>query len=249
MNATFVVVLMSVSFRPEVLYRLVGATCVRARRSVNLDLYRSVIHDADMARPRQFDEDHALDQAMTLFWRHGYEGTSLSDLTKAMGISRPSLYATFGNKEALFRRSVGRYLEGPGARVTAALALPTARETVEALLSLYADAPATPGRPRGCLLVNGALGCSAEAEPIRVELSQVRTASIAALRKRLEHAQRQGELPESARPGDLARYVWTVLNGMAIDALDGATRPQLREVARQAMLAWPPAPERPRAKA
>ena len=202
-----------------------------------------------MARPRQFDEEQALDQAMTLFWRHGYEGTSLSDLTHAMGISRPSLYATFGNKAALFRRSVGRYLEGPGARASAALALPTARETVEALLHMYADAPATPDRPLGCLLVNGALGCSSEAEPVRVELSQVRTASVAALRKRLEIAQREGELPESASPGTLARYVWTVLNGMAIDALDGATRPQLREVAKQAMLAWPPAPKRRRTEA
>jgi AcrR family transcriptional regulator len=196
-----------------------------------------------MARPRQFDEDTALDQAMTLFWRHGYEGTSLSDLTAAMSISRPTLYATFGNKEALFHRALGRYLQGPGARVTAALALPTARESVEALLHMYADAPTTPGRPLGCLLVSGALGCSAEAEPIRVELSQVRIAGTAALRKRLERAKREGELPESASTGDLARYVWTVLHGMAVDALDGATRPQLREVAKLAMLAWPARPK------
>jgi len=198
-----------------------------------------------MARPRQFDEDKALDQAMTLFWRHGYEGTSLSELTEAMGINRPSLYATFGNKEALFRRAIGRYLEGPGARVGAAFELPTARETVEALLHLHADAPATPGRPLGCLLVTGALGCSAEAEPIRAELSQVRIAGTAALRKRLERAQREGELPESASCGDLARYVWTVFQGMGVMAVDGATRAQLREVAKQAMVGWPPRPERP----
>ena len=187
-----------------------------------------------------------------IFWRHGYEGTSLSDLTAAMSISRPSLYATFGNKEALFHRALGRYLEGPGARVTAALALPTARESVEALLNMYAEAPTTPGRPLGCLLVNGALGCSAEAEPIRVELSQVRIAGTAALRKRLERAKREGELPDTASTGDLARSVWTVwtvwtvLHGMAVDALDGATRPQLREVAKLAMLAWPARPERTR---
>jgi AcrR family transcriptional regulator len=202
-----------------------------------------------MARPRQFDEDRALDQAMTLFWRHGYEGTSLSDLTEAMGINRPSLYAVFGNKEALFRRAVGRYLEGPGARVTAALELPTAREAVEAILHIYADAPAVPGRPLGCLLVNGALGCSAEAEPIRAELSQVRIAGTAALCKRLERAQREGELPESASPGDLARYVCTTLQGMTVMAIDGATRSQLREVAKLAMLAWPPPPKRRRAEA
>jgi AcrR family transcriptional regulator len=202
-----------------------------------------------MARPRQFDEDEALDQAMKLFWRHGYEGTSLSDLTEAMGINRPSLYATFGNKEALFHRALERYIEGPGASVTAALALPTAREAVEALLRMYADAPSVPGRPLGCLVVSGALGCSAEAEPIRKELSQVRAASIASLRKRLERAQREGELPESTRPGDLARYLWTVLHGMAIDAIDGATQAQLREVAKLAMLAWPPPPKRRRAQA
>jgi AcrR family transcriptional regulator len=201
-----------------------------------------------MARPRQFDEDQALDQAMMLFWRHGYEGTSLSDLTEAMGINKPSLYATFGNKEALFRRAVGRYLEGPGARVGAALELPTARETVEALLLLHADAPTTPGRPLGCLLVNSALGCSAEAEPIHAEMSQVRISGTAALRKRLERAQREGELPESASCGDLARYVWTVFQGMGVMAVDGVTRPQLREVAKQAMLAWPAPPKRRRAE-
>src|SRR5215471_1664222 len=102
---------------------------------------------ASRGRPRSFDLDEALDSALHLFWRQGYEGTSLSDLTGAMGINRPSLYAAFGNKEELFRRALERYAAGPSARVAGSFALPTARETVEALLRFYADASAIPGRP------------------------------------------------------------------------------------------------------
>lgn len=192
-----------------------------------------------MPRPRNFDENVALDRAMTLFWRHGYDGTSLNDLTVSMGINRPSLYATFGNKEALFRRALARYGSGPTARVAAAFALPTARATVEELLSFYAEAPALPNRPLGCLLLNGALGASAEAESVRVELSKVRTSLVTRLRKRLEVAQRTGELAGDASPAELAQYFWAVLQGMAVQATDGATRAELRKVARLAMAAWP----------
>ena len=194
-----------------------------------------------MARPRAFDEEEALDRAMELFWRHGYEGTSLSDLTAAMGINRPSLYAAFGNKEALFQRVLERYIAGPGAGFTTALALPTAREATEAMLRFYAETPAMAGRPAGCLMINGALGCSAEAEPVRVALSQHRLAMMTMMRRRFERARREGELPADTSPADLARYFWTVLEGMAVQATDGATSAQLREVARLAMLAWPAA--------
>jgi len=192
-----------------------------------------------MSRPREFDEQQALDAAMTLFWRHGYEGTSLSALTDAMGISRPSLYAAFGNKESLFQRVVARYLEGPGAGIAAALRLPTAKQAVEAILRLYADSAGMPDRPRGCLLVNSAMSCSPEAGTVRADLSGHRVASVELLRKRFERAQREGDLAKTANPGHLARYFWAVLNGMAIAASDGATRPQLRELAALAMHAWP----------
>ena len=192
-----------------------------------------------MARPRAFDEEEALDRAMELFWRHGYEGTSLSDLTAAMGINRPSLYAAFGNKEALFQRVIERYIAGPAAGLSVALALPTAREAIETMLRYYAEAPGVAGRPAGCLLVNAALRCSAESVPVRASLSRHRVASMTALRRRFERARREGEVPAEASPADLARYFWTVLEGMAVQATDGATTAQLREVARLAMLAWP----------
>lgn len=192
-----------------------------------------------MSRAKAFDEHDALDAAMHVFWRQGYDGTSLTDLTLAMGINKPSLYATFGNKEALFRRAVARYLEGPAAGVGRALELPTAREVVAQLLDFYADAPGSPGREAGCLMVNGALGCSAEAEPLGEELAKGRQAAVVALRRRLERAQREGDLPASAKPAALAMFVWTVLQGMAVQAKSGATRAQLREVAALAMRAWP----------
>ncbi|MDB4946149.1 MAG: transcriptional regulator, TetR family [Labilithrix sp.] len=194
-----------------------------------------------MSRPKAFDEQEALDAAMRVFWRQGYEGTSLSDLTAAMGINRPSLYATFGNKEALFRRAVERYLAGPGAAIMAALEQPTAREAVAELLRIHVEAPGEQGRPLGCLMINAGLGCSMEAEPLRDELAKTRQASVVALRKRLERAQREGDLPAGAKPGALAFFVWTVLHGISVQAVSGATRAQLREAAALAMRAWPAA--------
>src|SRR5438046_5943942 len=112
-----------------------------------------------VGRPRAFDADEALDQALTVFWRKGYEGASLPDLTRAMGINRPSLYAAFGNKEALFRKVLDRYAEGSAACVREALAEPTARSVVEQLLTSAAELFTDPRNPRGCLAVQGALAC------------------------------------------------------------------------------------------
>ena len=192
-----------------------------------------------MARPREFDEEKALDAAMHLFWRQGYEGTSLQDLTRATRMNKPSLYATFGNKEALFLRAADRYSQGPGAGILQAMALPTARETVETLLRLYADAAGEPGRPHGCLLLNGVMSCGADAALVRRELVSRRDSLVTQLRRKLERARREGELPASARPAALARYFWAVLDGMAFQATEGATPADLREVGKQAMQSWP----------
>src|SRR5204863_9522155 len=139
-------------------------------------------------RPHTFDIDEALDRALEVFCQKGYEGTSLSELTRAMGINRPSLYATFGNKEALFRKVLDRYVEKPAAYVREALEEPTARAAVERLLSSAVEALTDPCRPKGCLLVQGALSCGEEADPIRWELAQRRTAGEAAICRRLERA-------------------------------------------------------------
>src|SRR5262245_29688993 len=119
-----------------------------------------------VGRPRTFDTEKALDRALKVFWRKGYEGTSLPDLTKAMGINRPSLYAAFGNKEALFRRAIERYIEGPASRVREALGETTARRVVEQLWRGTIDLVTDPRNPRGCFLVQSALACGGEGSPV-----------------------------------------------------------------------------------
>ena len=190
-------------------------------------------------RPRAFDADKALDRALKVFWRKGYEGASLADLTRAMGINRPSLYAAFGNKEALFRKALDRYAEGPAAFVREALDAPTSRAVVERLLRGAIEAQTDARNPRGCLLVNGALTCGDAAEPVRKELVARRKAGDEALRARFERAITEGDLPPDADAGDLARYVVTVVRGMAVQSASGATREELQRVADLALRAWP----------
>ena len=190
-------------------------------------------------RPRSFDVEKALDRALKVFWRKGYEGASLPELTKAMSINRPSLYAAFGNKEALFRKALDRYAEGPAAYMGEAMAEPTGRAVVEKLLRGAVDLLSDPRNPRGCLAVQGALACGEAADSIRKELASRRLAREAALCKRLKQAKSDGDLSADANPADLARYIATVMQGMAVQAAGGATRRELTKVAETAMRAWP----------
>src|SRR5580693_1443343 len=192
-----------------------------------------------MGRPRSFDIDRALDRVLLVFWQKGYEGASLSDLTKAIGVNRPSLYAAFGNKEALFRKALDRYVEKTVGFVLEAIKEPTARQVVTRLLLSAADMVTNPHHPPGCLTVRGALASGEEADPIRLELALRRSESEALIRKRLDTAKRQGDLPPPANPADLARYLATVYQGMSVQAAGGATREQLRRVAGIALGAWP----------
>jgi AcrR family transcriptional regulator len=192
-----------------------------------------------LGRPRAFDLDRALERALRLFWEKGYEGTSLSDLTKAIGVNRPSLYAAFGNKEALFRKALDRYVERTIAFVRDAINEPTGRGVAKRLLRSAADMVTNPRNPRGCLTVRGALSSGEEADPIRLELALRRSEGEAVIRERLERAKGEGELPAGANPTDLARYLATVYQGMSVQAAGGATRPQLRRVAETALRAWP----------
>lgn len=190
-------------------------------------------------RPRQFDTEKALDAALLLFWQRGYEGTSLSALTKAMGINVPSLYAAFGNKEMLFKKALERYLQNPASYLPRALAEPTARRAVEKLFRGAIDMVMNPCHPDGCLLVQGALAAGPAAAVIRKELNRCRTAAEAAVRHRLERAIAEGELPANVNAAKLARYLITVLWGLSVQAAGGATRTQLRDVAKMALRCWP----------
>src|ERR1700736_3257693 len=188
--------------------------------------------------------EKALDLALDVFWRKGYEGTTLQDLTRAMGINRPSLYAAFGSKEELFRKALDRYAEGPAAYVREALNEPTARAVAERLLGGALDLVADRRNPRGCLAVQGALACGEAAESVRRELISRREAGEAALRRRLTCAKSTGDLPPDSKPADLARYITTVVNGMSVQAAGGATRAELRRVAQTALQAWPTSGDR-----
>ena len=190
-------------------------------------------------RPREFDADQALDRALEVFWRKGYEGASISELTEAMGINRPSLYAAFGNKEALFRKALDRYAQGPAAYTREALDEPTARAVAEHILYGAADALTDPHMPHGCLGVQGALSCGDAAASIREELCSRRAAWEDALQGRLERAKLEGDLVGTANCSDLAQYLATVAQGMAVQAAGGATRRQLYKIALMALKAWP----------
>jgi AcrR family transcriptional regulator len=190
-------------------------------------------------RPREFDPDEALERALEVFWRQGYEGTSLGDLTAAMGINRPSLYAAFGNKESLFHKALDRYADEHMAFIRTAIEEPTARRAIETLLRGYVASVTDPRTPPGCLTVQGALASGPDAEPIRAELTARRLAGEALLRARLKRARKEGDLNNDADPADLARYINTISQGVAVQAAGGATRRQLDRVVDIALGAWP----------
>jgi AcrR family transcriptional regulator len=199
-------------------------------------------------RPRSFDVDAALDRALDVFWRQGYEGAALSDLTKAMGINRPSMYAAFGNKEELFRRVLDRYGNGPGAYARRALELPRVRDVIEALIYGAVNLTAGEHTPRGCLNVRCAQACGPDGEPARREAQARRKDTEVQLMRRLRRARTEGDLPADTEPADLARYVLTVTDGIAVQAASGASRTALRRVAGLALRGLPACESSPSAR-
>ncbi|MCV4235063.1 TetR/AcrR family transcriptional regulator [Virgibacillus sp. LDC1] len=192
-----------------------------------------------MGRNREFDVDQALDAALCVFWRKGYEGASYTDLTQATGVERPALYSAFGNKEALFRRVLERYYEHYHDFFPAALELPTSREVVAHIFRGAAELQTRYPDHKGCLYVHGDLAGSDDAEPIRRALIDARADGEASLRDRFERAKQEGDLPETANCAALAAFVMAVLHGMAVQAKAGFSRNMLEAVAEQALSTWP----------
>lgn len=190
-------------------------------------------------RPRSFDRDAALRQAMRVFWKKGYDGASLSELTASMGINSPSLYAAFGSKEALFREAVNLYGATEGIEIWGAFERPgSARDAIAEFLRASARAFSEPGDPRGCLIVLGALNVSETNVEVFRDLSERRMASARDMAGRLKQAVAQGELPATVDCDAIAAFYLAVQQGMSVQARDGATREALLAVADGAMAAW-----------
>ncbi len=194
-------------------------------------------------RPRAFDEEAVLDRAAEVFWQRGYEGASLSALTSAMDINRPSLYATFGSKEQLFKRAFTRYHNRQVTTARAALDQPTAYGSVEAFLRSSADGLTAEDHPPGCFSIQGGLACAPENAPVSEALAAGRAATEAALGERLSRAAAEGDLPDGVDPRALARFVMALSEGHAVHAAAGAGRADLHasvDIAMRALLTRPP---------
>ncbi|SEE46097.1 DNA-binding transcriptional regulator, AcrR family [Streptomyces sp. 3213] len=189
-------------------------------------------------RPRSFDRTTALERAVLAFWEHGYEATSVSDLTRAMGIGAPSLYAAFGDKRALFAEVVEEYGTRYGSFADRALAEePTARAAVARILREAAAEYTAPGRPHGCLVIHAATNCTTP--EVEESLRARRNANLAALERRIAADVAAGELPADLDAAALARHAGAVVQGMSQQARDGASRAELEALAEIAMTIWP----------
>jgi AcrR family transcriptional regulator len=191
-----------------------------------------------MGRPRSFDADAALDRAMEVFWRHGYEGATIAQLTEAMCINPPSLYAAFGSKEGLLKAALDRYTEKRNAWMEKVLSAPTAHDVAERMLMETADTQTDPTNPPGCLLVQGGLACGTGSENVPFELAARRAQTEDQLRERFVRAKAEHDLGETADPAALARYLSAVTAGMGVMASSGADREALRQIAAVSLKAF-----------
>jgi AcrR family transcriptional regulator len=217
------------------------------RRGLDLGPFRDYISNGMEAlvansargRPREFCVDEALSAALRVFWTKGYEGASLSDLTEAMGITRPSLYAAFGNKESLFRKALDLYEHDKLAYMGAALEAPTARGVAERLLRGALEMQTTGSDPKGCLGVISSVACGAEAESIKAEVLKRRASSDEALLRRFEQAKADGDLPEHIEPAALKTYLSAVIQGLCLQAGAGASPADLERLVATTLELWP----------
>ena len=190
-------------------------------------------------RPREFCVEAALAAALKVFWSKGYEGASLTDLTEAMGITRPSLYAAFGNKEALFHKALDLYGRDKLAYISAALEAPTARAVVERTLNGILELQAEASNPKGCLGVISSVACGSEAEGVRAEVLKRRKAADDAILARMERAKAEGDLPEHLSAEAVVGYISAIIQGLCLQAGAGASIEQLRRTVDMTLMLWP----------
>jgi AcrR family transcriptional regulator len=190
-------------------------------------------------RPREFCVDEALAAALRVFWSKGFEGASMSDLTEAMGITKPSLYAAFGNKEALFGKALDLYEREKLAYISEALEQPTARKVAENLLRGALEIHANECHPRGCLGVISSVACGTEAESVRADVIARRASSSQALVERFQRARAEGDLPGDIDPAGVTSFLTALLQGLSLQAGAGATRAQLEALVETSLALWP----------
>jgi AcrR family transcriptional regulator len=193
---------------------------------------------APRGRPRKFLVDDALERALELFWQNGYEGTSLEDLTQAMGISRPSMYLAFGNKEELFHQVLDLYERRNLAYFDRAIHQPTAWKVSETMLRGAVDNACRGKRPQGCLRIVNSIAGGTKSEAIRAEIRRRVDTAKAALRLRFERARAEGDLPADADARGLTDLLAALLQGIAVQARQGAARKDLERVAALGLALW-----------
>ena len=193
------------------------------------------IENSKMGRPRGFDTSAALDAAMRVFWEKGYEGATLRNLESAMRINRSSMWTAFGTKEDLFKLAFERYINDYQGYIREALEKPTIREVVESALRGTVDFLSTPGNPKGCLSVHGALAVGDESDPVKQWLIEGRRNGEMRARKRFEEAKKSGDLSKGIDPAAAARYVATIIQGLGVQAASGATKAELTKTVDMAL--------------
>lgn len=190
-------------------------------------------------RPPAFDYEVALEKAMQTFWMYGYEGTSMSALIEAMDMNKPSIYAAFGNKEDLFNQALDKYVSGPSRFVKEALAEPTAYLVAKTFLTKAVELLTQHQHSRGCMIVQGALSCSPEAETIQKKLISYRANLENGLKKRFDLARDSGDLLENTDTAALAKYIATIHQGISVQASSGVSKGALMNMIDIVMQNWP----------
>lgn len=190
-------------------------------------------------RPRVFDMDEALDKALEIFWKRGYEGASIAELTETLGINKPSLYAAFGNKEELFNKTLSRYVAGPVAFIQEAINQPSAYEVAQSFLTKAVEFFTNTKHPKGCLIVQAALSVSADSLLVQDLLTKYRYSYEQQLAKRFEKAKEEGDLPTDANAETLAKFLSTLHQGMSVQVTSGASKEELMQVVEFALKSWP----------